>query len=268
MALSGSQRRTHYRIPPPNNRHYYKRRTLQHQSSSNQEWWRQILGSLSGLLILVGVLVYGCLSMIYWSFYGPLGIDPSDVGLNYANVLSRAAALIFVPFIAVVYVGLLVGLVRIIPPATEATVKLLRVRRKPFRTAATRRITPRADWSIPKWAMGAVGIAIALLLTVLFIMQIIQASFLAASVRSGKPIRDSYVGWMQPALFSIRADPVTVSSNGTADEAPIVEKLSKRTDLLYLGQANGTLVLYDPRQEIAFYLPANTAVLTVNHGRH
>ena len=65
-------------------------------------------------------------------------------------------------------------------------------------------------------------------------------------------------------MFTLRADPVLVSTAGKPNDAPLLQELSKRSDLLYLGQANGTVVLYDSVQQQALYLPANAIILKIS----
>src|ERR1044071_9834082 len=73
------------------------------QSSSDGAWWRDLLGGLSSLLLLFGVLLYGVLGLIYARFYEPLGVDPADVGLGYASVLTHAAS---ITGVALAFVGI------------------------------------------------------------------------------------------------------------------------------------------------------------------
>jgi hypothetical protein len=59
-----------------------------------------VLGGLSSLLVLLGVIIYAILNTVYASFYEALGVDPNDVGLGYANVLSHSVS----------YVGYVLGI--------------------------------------------------------------------------------------------------------------------------------------------------------------
>jgi hypothetical protein len=48
------------------------------------------------VITLGGIAVYGALNSAYDRFYGALGVDPSDIGLGYAQTLSRSVGFIVV----------------------------------------------------------------------------------------------------------------------------------------------------------------------------
>jgi hypothetical protein len=67
--------------------------------------------------------------------------------------------------------------------------------------------------------------------------------------------------WGLP-LVRLRADEVRVASAGGVGQFPAVDRLRGRK-LIYLGEANGRAVLYDPGSRVTFYVPASTLVLEV-----
>jgi hypothetical protein len=82
----------------------------------------------------------------------------------------------------------------------------------------------------------------------------------SAQVREGHPTKPAL---LPIRLFALRADPVQVSSATKPGETPEITNLAQKNDLLYLGQAGGTVVLYDHTQHQAIYLPASMVVLKI-----
>jgi hypothetical protein len=85
---------------------------------------------------------------------------------------------------------------------------------------------------------------------------LLEAENAARKVQAGAPV----TGWVPRSL--IRADPVTVESVGKRGDSPAVERLRDKK-LLYLGQSNGTVLLYDATAQRAVYVPADSIVLHV-----
>lgn len=73
-----------------------------------------------------------------------------------------------------------------------------------------------------------------------------------------------YFGRLQQSgpLIDLRAEAVTLMAARPGDSA--VRHLTKRTDLLYLGQADGTVVLFDPAARQALHLPADTVLMRLS----
>ena len=57
--------------------------------------------SLGTLITLLGVAFYGLKARDYEVFYHRLSVDPKDVGLNYATVLTRSTQQIITPLILI-----------------------------------------------------------------------------------------------------------------------------------------------------------------------
>lgn len=84
-----------------------------------------------------------------------------------------------------------------------------------------------------------------------------------AFVRTGRPISSvRFPGFLPFTMLAIHADPATVEPVGKPGDAPAAERLRGRK-LLYLGQASGTLVLYDAAGQQAVYLPSSSIILRV-----
>jgi hypothetical protein len=234
-----------------------------------------MLGGLSSLLVLLGVIIYAILSTVYASFYEALGVDPNDVGLGYANVLAHSVS----------YVGYVLGIAAVSGLLFVVSVTIIEVASKvlrEYRYGSATEPRPRLSWvaadslhefledSLPGGARPSRIIVVIVVTIVIFSVllgygatQGIAAGHIAADVRAGHPIIPRTATPFGIKILAVRADPVLVWAAGKPDDAPAVEKLVNRTDLLYLGQANSTIVLYDPRQHQAIYLPASTVMLSI-----
>jgi hypothetical protein len=59
-------------------------------------WLKEAFGIVGGVIVAVGVVVYGLLATAYDKFYSELGLTPADVGTQYGKTLGGAAALTIV----------------------------------------------------------------------------------------------------------------------------------------------------------------------------
>jgi hypothetical protein len=212
-----------------------------HQNDAiDGEWLKQVLRKaldhLPGLVVAGGLLLYGYLSLSYYSFYGHLGVDPNDVGLSYTGTLARSSG--FVLAYSLPAFGLLL-------PSTRRWLGASRWARR----------AQRVIW----------GIAV---LTLVMAVGLIYdaASAAVRHVEAGAPVRPLETQLplipMKFVLLAIHADPAYVEPAGKPGEFPGFERLRQK-DLLYLGQSSGTVVLYDPGLQEAVYVPASSIVLHV-----
>jgi hypothetical protein len=201
--------------------------------------WGDALGHLPAVLIASGLILYGYLSLGYYSFYGRLGVDPNDVGLSYAGTLTRSSGFA---------VTCLLGVIFLLPP--------------PF---LQRR--PRVERKLSRVPNGAQRVfAVAILSTAMGLM-LGWAHGAAARVEDGVPVRPIHLPGPLLSTFillAIHADPAYVEPAGKPGEFPAVERL-RQEGLLYLGQSTGTVVLYDPAAQEAVYVPAGSIVLHVSN---
>jgi hypothetical protein len=224
--------------------------------------WQEVVGNLPAVLAVGGVLVYAYLSIGYDLFYSRLGVDASDVGLSYAGVLAHAVG--FVVIYLFVLTLLLVGIV---------VVKRDRARRRGERNQQ------RGRNSAASGAWGRFVVAMAVVVFAILIVNslrypLLDAGDAARDVQAGRPVGPiRYAGESNPLLpiprlplFAIHADPATVEPAGKPGDAPAAERLHGR-ELLYLGQADGTVVLYDPDPAVqqAVYVSASSIILRVSN---
>jgi hypothetical protein len=204
-------------------------------------------------LALIGLVWYGFLWLTYNEFYEPLGITPTAVGLNYATILANSvgAAVAFLIPLLVLILGLL--FLAIIVRWVEYEFVDGEYRRSEYTTIA-------------RIAFTAVGI---IFIFFLFYLLPVSAGNEAQRVTRGEAVHPLHAFPSPAPVLTIQAHPViAIKSVGAtrAGEVVAVESLAA-TGLLYMGQANSVIVLYDSSRRQAIYLPASSVVLTVKSQR-
>ena len=201
------------------------------------------LRRIAGVLALLGAVTYVYLAIVYDRFYSVLHVDPGDVGLGYATTLSRSSGLIL---IVVAIIGVPWFLLAWILGSM-------------FAAASD---PPSADFAIPAALVGLVALWVALpVLTYAYTEPTHEASMAARAVLAGKPVAQVRLGNLI-TVIDLRAEAVTLVAARSSN--PAVSSLAKRTDLLYLGKADGTVVLFDPRARQALHLPADAVVMRLS----
>jgi hypothetical protein len=106
---------------------------------------------------------------------------------------------------------------------------------------------------------------IASLVLIILILEAVGRSLIAVSaaeaVKQGRPVIPSRYG---PFLIGLGggAQPVELKPTAKPGEAQAIESLQGRS-LFYLGQANGTIVVYDTTNQHAIYIPTSSAIVEV-----
>lgn len=194
--------------------------------------WTYVLPALSAL----GLLVYGLLRQLYAHFYGSLGASPEEVGLGYSETLALS--------------GIAVLWVLVLPPLLVLLVLSLVPRR--------RRGRPVHQW------VRLLAPPLAALLLVLGAGLLIRGTWEATDrAYDGRAVTSVNIGALQ--VLGLRAEPATVwwmASRQAEDPA-----LASGECLLYLGQANGTTVLYDPGPPTVRTIRVQTADVVVDVAR-
>lgn len=195
--------------------------------------WREMLSQAPAALVIGGLVVYGYLRLYLERFYGRLGIDPNDVGLTYADTLARSVSFLIACFI--VFVAF-----RMVQVATHLAWPM-------YRTTTTSRFLA----------------AVAVLMVLAFLAGLLRGGEVSAqAVQAGRPLTRAWLGFGG----LVRADSATVEPVGKPGDSPAAERLRGRR-LLYLGQAGGTVVLYDAAAQRAVYVPTSTVILHVANCR-
>jgi len=205
------------------------------------------LRRIAALLALLGVILYVYLTVVYDHFYSVLHVEPSDVGLSYATTLSRSS-----------------GLIATVVAIVAGALFLLRWIRGSLRGIGMALDLPSFA-AVPTLALVA-GVVLlwagAPLLAYPITEPTREASVAAKAVLAGQPVAPVRLGPI--ALMDLRAEAATVIPKGKPGDSPAVRDLAKRRNLLYLGQADGTVVLFDPTAHQALRLPTDAALLRLS----
>jgi hypothetical protein len=177
---------------------------------------------------VIGLLVYGMLRQLYATFYGSLGASPEEVGLGYSETLSLS--------------GIAVLWIVVMPAGLAALVPSLRPGRPHY----------------------GVRILTSLLLLALGAVLLYWATWSAAGrAYDGRAVTSVNVGPLQ--VLGLRAEPATFWWRAGREAAD--PDLAPGTCVLYLGQANGTTVLYDPGPGIIRTIRVQTSDVLIDVAR-
>jgi hypothetical protein len=119
-----------------------------------------------------------------------------------------------------------------------------------------------ADRSLSR-TLGRLAIALATIALVAGLVLTVRGISVsrAESVKAGQPV--SPISLLGLNLLAIHADAATISPAGEASKSSTsLNSLSGRT-MMYLGQANGTIVLYDARNQRTLTLPQSLVILQI-----
>lgn len=196
---------------------------------------RNLLASLT----ILGVVLYGLIRLWYQAFYGPFGLAPEDVGLDYAETLARSA-------------GLIVWLTILLAPFVVLFV-LLRERARRFVLAL------RSSPSFPRWLLDALApLAILLAVFALFGLAAVGSERMIDSASDAK--RGEVGDFPFGMNIGANAEPAAIT---WIEEPPdgLDDLASHR--LMYLGQSEGTAFLYDIDSERTVQIPSNSALISL-----
>jgi hypothetical protein len=185
-----------------------------------------LTGHVALLLALGGVATYAVLSVPYAIFYYTLGVGLDEVGFSYTNVLAGAVGPILIAIAFSALVWWVIGLI----------------------------------WMSSGRGFGRRPALVAALIAVLLTLGVIFpfAGYRSAlEVKRGQPIARDF------ASTAFHAQNATINPVAKPGDMPHIDALNRRR-LLYLGQSNSLLVLYDHESDEAIYVPASDVVLRIN----
>jgi hypothetical protein len=208
-----------------------------------------------------GIAMYVLVHFSYSIFYGQFGVSPTEVGLTYVEVLTRSAPPMLV----------LMGLFLLLANALG----------KPLLRQSS---TARARYPV---------VALVVFVLTVLLAGPVRAHRLAYLVEGGSPVRSRWFG----EVVDVRVDYVTVLASKQASAKPTAPgsaqstsppdpatglepgldlsapeadiavrsgstlEVAKRRTLLYLGQANGVAVLFDPLQRQTIRIPVSEVTI-------
>jgi hypothetical protein len=209
------------------------------------------------LLGAIGVALYGILRLAYLFFYLQLRTTPEEVGYGYTQVLSQSV-------VGALELTLLLSVLLAVFPlgAYGGQVLIGRVKGRSSRssTRAASHASSRHFHMIRRILMRCLVVAFALVLLTLPGLAWWQGGL----ARSGQTVRNVYfIGIPYLPVLAVQAVPARVlwvdsGSNRQFD-------LSKRDCLMYLGQTNGTTVLYDVQTHESIRLPTSDITVSLRY---
>jgi hypothetical protein len=192
---------------------------------------------------IAGLLVYAIQRVGAAWFYSHLGFTPEEVGLGYATTLARSIPVA----VLVVLVYLLAGF------ALVAVAGVVRVLRRSYyrvrgNTAAVEEMRARGKkaWATTVRELGSERLPNALAAAFL-ILPLFLAFAEAGGAAGGTPVEAFIGSWQAEAARVHVLDPIVPLPDGSC--------------VLYLGQADGQLALYDPATRTSWRVPVNVAVI-------
>jgi hypothetical protein len=200
-------------------------------------------------LTLLGALWYALTTVSFSAFYVELGLTPSEVGITYADTLVRAVAALPVLVLAWAFFFVLFTAFSV---AWAGVAAGWRQRNKPDREPP---LVAERDYRrrLAAYGLGTVIFA-------LFLAWPELSRDLAGEVKDGEAVTPGFLSWTNP--LGLRAQPARIiwleGSPPTGLEGLAGEPL------LYLGQASGMLVLFNPATDQALRVPSGAVVLSVS----
>ena len=182
---------------------------------------------------IIGLLVYGLLRQLYAHFYGSLGASPEEVGLGYGETLALS--------------GIAILWVLVLPPLLVMA---------GLRVAPSLRRGATVDHRVQQLAP-----LVAALLVLFGVGLLVWGTWeVTGKAYDGDAVTSVNAGPLQ--VLGLRAEPATVW--WLPDRAPAAPSITSGDCFLYLGQANGTTVLFDPGPPTVQTIRVQTADVVVN----
>lgn len=208
--------------------------------------WAERMLSVAPLVVtLVAAYYYFIARSSYVQFYGVFGVSPEEVGLGYAETLTRSAT-------ALVY-SLVMGLVLV----QLVFIFVLFRRGRVVTIFGARSAYGRA---------GLIGLIAAITLLAFSVLLLTSAAILRGRVQDGESVRAKtelvgLQGWA--TVLGVGAEAVTL--DWIEGDPPTSVRESQEHRLMYLGRSGSTLVLYDVDAKRTLRLPEGSVVLTQPH---
>jgi hypothetical protein len=213
--------------------------------------------SLATWIRVLGLYFYSSQAHSYELFYRQLSVDLEDIGLNYTTVLARSRLQIITPLFII---GLAVYALR------RGHLSVLAGEWSAGRAHAGKWSWLRRGkaWLKPLcWSLVSIVCLLAMtgyIIATYDANNRIRAS--AAAIRDGRTITEveSETGM---SILNVRMPEASIEPVAATDVPAVLKGLAGR-QLLYIGQKDNTLVLFDPIVDRAVYVPRNSVVLSVN----
>jgi hypothetical protein len=191
-------------------------------------------------LVASGIIWFAVLTITYEQFYGRLGISADDVGLSYINLLTSSVGTALTVLLAtILYTSLALVAIRIL----QRTVLRLGT------------LSGDVQYRLTAALLIVIAVAIS------FFYLPLTAVNSAYAVQQGRAVRTPRLILPPISILSIRADRAVIREEEPGRD-PSLRRLAQK-QLIYLGQANGTLVLYDPESQRPVYVSGGVGTIEI-----
>lgn len=244
------------------------------------------LQQVLGFSALAGAIAYATLWLAYYQFYSRIQVTPEEVGIDKVDLLSQALvgpALLFITLVAsygLWMVAMIVAMIfnlRYVIQGIPDLIDLIRGKQgepfppsRPHWTLKERMFIGRrraADLFKTIWSYARrTAVVVATATFVIIAIELCnEARDRGNDLVAGRPVQRPHfsLSGLAIPLLEIRATPVEVAWVGAADQGdPLASVAGKHAScLLYLGNAGGTTILFDPPTGSVHRLPTGAAAL-------
>jgi hypothetical protein len=215
-------------------------------SDRRSKQWMNVLNEFIPTLAIIAAAWYALLTLSYDQFYRRLAVSLSDVGLSYSAILANSVG-----------TGLAMGLL----------VALLS-----FPILGMRKLRRHEEWdqaSFRRFARRVIAFVFVLCALVAITVLPVLSSNGFDRVTEGKAVLPPRLPLANFAILPIHADPVSVQPKDSEPTQVMGVESSKDSEpkarLLYLGQANGELVLYDSVAQHVLFIPSSDVIARITN---
>lgn len=203
----------------------------------------------ASVLILATVLV-----SVSGQFYELLGVNPNDVGLGFdVKVLTSSPGMVLLGLLLLGYLMALVLFALARRPSAEQPHRTLKALMKELEEWLTR---PAARI----FTMTALSLGLVVVVVQAYGILQTNATHEARLVKQGSAVKPyRFLGFV---MIPIHAEPAFADWTGDSNASSISEELKDRS-MMYLGRANGIIVLYDYLDQEAIFVQESSVVLRV-----
>lgn len=255
---------------------------------------------LASAVTALGLLFYAALRIGYSVFYAPLGLQPEDVGLGYADILAQSlVGLILAALLVVYFGGTVFGLAEYARDTAENYDKILDSLRSVLpRYGATALVTAACIAIALVWLFAGADVAAPLLtlfgavllygvyrgrservqrrvrlviagLTVTFALGLAFALLIGGAAEDAGRVKRGHAAHERFLGVPVVAWGATVATvQWVGNKAPSKGVALPAGCLLYLGRSDRGVVLFDPATDESIRVPADDVVVTVTDRDH
>jgi hypothetical protein len=209
--------------------------------------WSQVFQDFVPSIAIVAAAWYAVLTFSYDQFYRRLTVNLNDVGLSYSTILANSVG-----------TALAVALLVAILDLPVLIIWKLRSGRPLFQKDFREFMRP----------VLVINILCCFLIAIFALPALSSTGF--QRVKSGLAVLPPRLPFADFTILPIHADPVMIKPNESKAIQNIATDQTTQDDstssrFLYLGQANGTVVIYDSLEQHILYLPSSDVLLSITN---